>query len=80
MFPTIKRAYEYSHVSGITASIVYRMSVSSLDVEAISSTVIAFDQLYWCSNFVLSQAINLLVQCRNATILSLLIFDLVWLG
>ena len=56
------------------------MSVSSLDVEAISSTVIAFDQFYWCSSFVLSQANNLLVQCRNVTILSLLIIDLVWLG
>jgi hypothetical protein len=66
----MKRAYEYSHVFGITASIAYRMSVSSLDVEAISSAVIAFDQFYWCSNFVLSQAINLLVQCRNVTILS----------
>jgi len=73
VFPTIKRAYEYSHVSDITASIAYRMSVSSLDVEAISSTVIAFDQFYWCSNFVLSQAINLLVQCRNVTILSIII-------
>ena len=80
MFPTIKLAYEYSHVSDITASIAYRMSVSPLDVEAISSAVIAFDQFYWCSNFVLSQAINLLVQCRNVTILSLLIIDLVWLG
>jgi hypothetical protein len=57
----MKRAYEYSHVFGITASIAYRMSVSSLDVEAISSAVIAFDQFYWCSKFVLSQAINLLV-------------------
>jgi len=33
-----------------------------------------------CSNFVLSQAINLLVQCRNITILSSLIIDLVWFG
>jgi hypothetical protein len=80
VFPTIKLVYEYSHVSRITASIAYRMSVSSLDVEAISSAVIAFDQFYGCSNFVLSQAINLLVQCRNVTILSLLIIDLVWLG